>query len=91
MCWRQGNRGMGTTQRERRKTVVSLGEKKKPVTTETPSWVVVDFEGHGFKCERCGNSERHSMPTGKSRLESFVLRGQAFAIDHADCKEKSNG
>lgn len=90
MCHRQVS-GARTTRRERRKAVVSLGAAKKPKSenTPTPSWIIVDFEGRGFRCERCGGAEKHSLSSGVSRLTSFSLRGQAFAIDHADCKEKT--
>jgi hypothetical protein len=92
MCRRmRGNYGGGTTQRERRKTVVSTKPPAKPKPMDTPEWVVVDFDSRGFRCERCGTVEKHSTPHGVSRLESFALRGQAFAIDHSDCKEQSKG
>lgn len=91
MCQRTGYTGAGTTRKERRKASVSIGVAQKPRRAETPEWIVVDFDGRGFRCERCGASEKHSTPQGVSRLDSFALRGQAFALDHADCKEKSNG
>lgn len=87
MCHR--HRSSYTVQKERRKTVVSVKpsiSEKRPMSA-APEWVVVDFERRGFHCERCGASEAHSSLRGVSRLESFTLRGQAFAIDHADCKE----
>ena len=90
MCRNFGNVGSGSTRRERRRTVVSVTPpRSKPERTEPPpEWVVVDFERRGFKCERCGASERHSTPNGVSRLDSFALRGQAFGIDHAKCEPK---
>ena len=89
MCYRHGNYGDGTTQTERKKTVVSANPAKPRRDITPPGWVVVDFDRRGFRCERCGASEQHSTPRGVSRLDSFGLRGQAFAIDHADCKEVS--
>lgn len=81
--------GRGTTRRERRKAVVNIGHAKpaKNTRADAPEWIIVDFEGRGFRCERCGATERHSTPKGVSRLDAFALRGQAFAIDHADCEE----
>ena len=74
--------------RERRRTVVSVSPpSKKPALAEMPEWIVVDFECRGFKCERCGTSERDSTPKGVSRLEAFMLRGRAFAIEHAGCEK----
>lgn len=78
--------GPGSSRQERRKTVVSVKPhtaKRKQV--DAPEWVVVDFDYRGFRCERCGATERHSTPNGVSRMDSFALRGQAFAIDHSDC------
>lgn len=79
-----------TVRRERRKAVVSVKPetRTKREKADAPEWVVVDFEMRGFRCERCRASERHSTPKGVSRLESFALRGQAFAIDHSDCEEQ---
>ena len=88
MCRMQGYSGHRTTRKERRKTVVSTGVSTAKKQADTPEWVVVDFDERGFRCERCGAVEKHSMPRGMSRLASFALRGQAFGIDHADCKEK---
>jgi len=64
---------------------MSVAAPKKG-TVETPEWIVVDFDNRGFRCNRCGRAEKHSTPCGVSRLESFTLRGQAFAIDHAECE-----
>lgn len=84
--------GATTTRKERRWTVVSVGgAAPKPAASDgstPPDWIVVDFDGRGFRCERCGASEKHSLPAGVSRLASFALRGQAFAIDHAGCQER---
>lgn len=90
MCRPRGNSGLGTTRRERRKTIVNV----KPHTVKRsglagiPEWIVVDFDRRGFHCERCGASEQHSTPRGVSRLDSFALRGEAFAIDHQNCKQE---
>lgn len=81
--------GGGTTQSERRSTVVSVKPgKTKRTQADTPEWIIVDFDGRGFRCDRCGACEKHSTPNGVSRLASFALRGESFAIDHADCLEK---
>jgi hypothetical protein len=90
MCRSFGS--VGAVTRKRRKTVVSAWPEspRKPEQSNAPEWVVIDFENRGFRCERCGSSERHSTPSGVSRLDSFALRGQAFALDHANCKESGS-
>lgn len=90
MCQSRGNRSLGTTRKERRTAIISTRQPQKPRAVVVPEWIVVDFDGRGFRCERCGGTERHTTPQGVSRLESFSLRGQAFSIDHADCKEEPN-
>lgn len=86
MC--HGSRSVRAVRKERRKTIVSTRPASQPsVIQEAPPWVVVDFDRRGFRCERCGGSEMHSAPRGLSRLESFTLRGRAFAMDHANCEE----
>lgn len=80
--------GDRTTRKERRRAVAIVNPSKPPAKdadAETSEWVVVDFDGRGFRCERCGTTEKHSTPRGVSRLDSFSLRGRAFAIDHAGC------
>lgn len=90
MCHRQGSYGGGTTQKERRRSVLSVtATKPKRSLQEIPDWIIVDFDERGFRCERCGATTKHSTPTGVSRLESFALLGESFAIDHADCKAKA--
>lgn len=37
----------------------------------------------GFKCLHCGVVERLQLPM---RIESVVLRSQAFRLDHAHCQ-----
>lgn len=78
----------GLVRRSRRRAVACVKPSEKPEPNgQTPEWVVVDFDGRGFRCERCGATEKHSTPRGVSRLESFVLRGRAFAMDHENCEE----
>lgn len=89
MCRHYGNTGSGTTRSERRRTVVSVGERAKKAPANAPEWIVVDFDSRGFRCERCGATQKHSTPRGISRLESFSLLGQAFSIDHSDCTTRA--
>lgn len=86
MC-RSHYRSETAVRRTRRKPIVSTTAPEKPAPANSPEWIVIDFDNRGFRCERCGATERHTTPKGVSRLESFVLKGQAFSIDHADCKD----
>ena len=86
MCGRH-NAEPRTTQRQRRRAVASVKPPPRPsAPTEISAWIVADFEGRGFRCERCGATEKHSTANGVSRMQSFLLRAQAFGIDHALCE-----
>lgn len=78
-------RSTSTVRRERRKASISVPSRTEEKAPRT-EWVVVDFDGHGFRCERCGATES----VGKSiltRVDTFSMRGEAFRLEHENCKE----
>lgn len=53
-----------------------------------PKWCVVDAIRQVMVCERCGGAEALRWPI---RVDAFVLRAQAFALEHEWCKPAKGG
>lgn len=84
MChsWRSSS----TVARERRKAVVANPSRTAGNVSlgRAASWVVVDFDAHALKCERCG--ALHKLKGVVSLADLLSDKGEAFQRLHADCE-----